>query len=155
MSSEIIPLGARELDRTRNVLRAGGVETAISPLACRFLLVLAETPGEIVSRETLVERLWDGNALVGEPALNRVVSELRKAAGDAARTPTLVQTIPRKGYRLVSARGEGTPPPALPPGWSWQKIAVLGVIVVLGVGLLSWLLDSLTGLIWMIQHPAG
>jgi DNA-binding winged helix-turn-helix (wHTH) protein len=152
MSSEIIPLGARQLDRGRNILRVGDAETPISPLATRFLLILAEKPGEVVTRDTLIDRLWNGNALIGATALNRVVSELRKAAGDSARAPTLVQTIPRKGYRLVPAQEAAIAEQLPPPAWSWAKIGALFVALILGAALLNWVLEAATGLVWSINN---
>jgi DNA-binding winged helix-turn-helix (wHTH) protein len=148
-----VSLGSRRLDCTRNVLIAASGEVQLSPLASRFLQALADHPGEVVTRQALIDRLWDGNALIGEPALNRVVSELRKATGDTPASPTLVQTIPRKGYRLVSVGAEATP--ALPrTGWPrWKMaVAVLVAIVVTGI-VINWTLDTAIGLIWVANHP--
>ncbi|MEZ5994811.1 MAG: winged helix-turn-helix domain-containing protein [Hyphomonadaceae bacterium] len=123
----------------------------MSPLASRFLQALASRPGEIVSRNALIEQLWDGNALVGEPALNRVVSELRKAAGEEAKAPKLVQTIPRKGYRLLL----GQPAPAPPvsrrfPRWLTAAAGIAAAVVALAAA--NWLLETAIGLIWTLRH---
>ena len=150
----LISLGPRQLDCTRNVLVTETGEIQLSPIASRFLQVLAVHPGEVVTRQTLIDRLWDGNALIGEPALNRVVSELRKATGDTPGAPTLVQTIPRKGYRLVPAQTEAALGPAPPwfrwPGWK-MTIAVLVVVVVAGL-VINWTVDTAIGLIWVANH---
>ena len=148
----LISLGSRQLDCTRNVLIAEAGEVQLSPIASRFLQALADHPGEVVTRQALIDRLWDGNALIGEPALNRVVSELRKATGETPGSPTLVQTIPRKGYRLVPVRTEGTPaPPRLRwPGWT-MTVAVLVAVVATGV-VINWTLDTAIGLIWVANH---
>lgn len=106
-------IGQYELDSRRNILRSPAGEVQLSPLAARLLDVLGRTPGEIVERGTIIDELWRGDWLVGDPALNRVVSELRRTVGDDPRDPTLIQTVPRRGYRLVPPaddRPEGVAP---------------------------------------------
>ena len=149
----LISLGSRQLDCTRNVLTTEAGEIQLSPIASRFLQALADHPGEVVTRQALIDRLRDGNALIGEPAINRVVSELRKATGDTPGSPTLVQTIPRKGYRLVPVRIEASPPPPRSrwPGWK-MTVAVLVIVVITGV-VINLTLDTATGLIWVANHP--
>jgi DNA-binding winged helix-turn-helix (wHTH) protein len=147
--------GRFRLDRVRNRLIHAEGEIEISPLACRFLEVLAQSPGETVRRDTLIERLWDGNALVGEPALNRVVSELRKAAGDDPKSPGLDQTIPRQGYRLVAmaavADGEPVPPPGRLPRWVIPvAAAALGAIALAAIA--EWMVSEMVGLEWTRKH---
>ncbi len=149
----LISLGSRQLDCTRNVLTTEAGEIQLSPIASRFLQALADHPGEVVTRQALIDRLWDGNALIGEPAINRVVSELRKATGDTPGSPTLVQTIPRKGYRLVPVRIEAPPPPPRSRWQGWKMIvAVLVIVVITGV-VINLTLDTATGLIWVANHP--
>ena len=149
-----LSVGRFELDRVRNRLVGADGEIEISPLACRFLEVLANTPGELVRRETLVDRLWDGNALVGEPALNRLVSELRKAAGDDPKSPELVQTIPRRGYRLVApaaaAKGPASSATRIKrlPGWIIPIMAAVLCFGAMAV-IVEWLAGNAIGLEWM------
>lgn len=89
------------LDPIRNQLVLEGRVIPLSPLATRLLELLAREPGAVVKRNAIIDELWQGNYLVGEAALNRLVSEVRHAAGDDARDPRLIQTLPRRGYRLV------------------------------------------------------
>src|SRR6185369_10267449 len=73
---------------------------AEQPLA--LLIALLERPGEMVSREELRGRLWpDGTFVDFEHGLNSAVSRLREALNDSATTPRYVETIPRRGYRLL------------------------------------------------------
>jgi Tol biopolymer transport system component/DNA-binding winged helix-turn-helix (wHTH) protein len=73
---------------------------ADQPLA--LLKALLERPGEMVSREELRRRLWpDGTFVDFEHGLNSAVSRLREALNDSANTPRFVETIPRRGYRLL------------------------------------------------------
>lgn len=98
-----IQLGSYFLDTLRHVLLGpGDIEAQLSPLASQLLQELAKKPGHIFERSELIAALWRGDWRVGDPGLNRVVSELRKAVGDDRRAPSLIQTVPRRGYRLVS-----------------------------------------------------
>jgi TolB-like protein len=61
-----------------------------------------ERPGEIVTREELLRRLWSPDTFVDfEVALNSAVSRLRDALGDSAESPSFIETVPKRGYRFV------------------------------------------------------
>jgi DNA-binding winged helix-turn-helix (wHTH) protein/TolB-like protein/Tfp pilus assembly protein PilF len=98
----------------------------------RPLLVLEELlahPGELVTREQLIARLWPKGVVDFDTGLNTAVSKLRVALDDVGDMPRFVETIPRKGYRFIgridppavappteppaSASAESRPPPAL------------------------------------------
>lgn len=122
------------------------------------LAYLAVEPGRVVSKEELLAAVWAG-AFVEEGALSQAIHSLRKAMGDDARQPRYVQTIPKRGYRLVASvefepepeptggLEESTVPspappsilPALPnsrPNWVWLVLATVGVATVLAALLL-------------------
>ncbi len=68
----------------------------------RLLLVLLETPGEIVSREELRRRLWPGDTFVDfDGSLRVAVRKLREALDDDAEDPRYIETIPKHGYRFL------------------------------------------------------
>ena len=74
--------------------------------------------GEVVDREQLLEDLWDGRAMTDEP-LTRCIATLRQVLGDSAKDPRYIQTIPKRGYRLVCpveslAPASGEKPATLP-----------------------------------------
>lgn len=73
----------------------------VPPKALDVLLCLAETPGELVTREQIVERVW-GLSAAGE-SLTHCISELRHQLGDDPHRARFIETIPRRGYRLVAA----------------------------------------------------
>ena len=81
-----------------NRLVRGGETEDVEPRVMRVLAVLAETPGEVVTRAALFEAVW-GETVVGDEALTRAVSELRKALG--AEGSGAVETIRGTGYRLA------------------------------------------------------
>jgi len=70
------------------------------PKAMEVLLCLAEAPGELVTRETLLAKVW-GAGHGSSESLSHAVGEIRKALDDHADNPTFIQTLPRRGYRLV------------------------------------------------------
>ncbi|MCK4415119.1 MAG: PD40 domain-containing protein [Candidatus Eisenbacteria sp.] len=73
----------------------------IEPRLMQILLLLAERPGEVVSRETLLARVWD-EVIVSEETLTVAISDLRAALGDDARRPRFIETIRKGGYRLIA-----------------------------------------------------
>ena len=80
--------------------RAGPVH--LPPKAMEVLLRLASNAGTLVSRDALIDDVWGAGH--GSPeALSRAVSELRHALDDHHDNPAYVQTLPRRGYRLIAA----------------------------------------------------
>src|SRR5262245_47732664 len=68
------------------------------------LLLLEELllhPGQLVSREQLIARLWPKGVVDFDTALNSTVRRLRAALGDEAVTPRYIETVPRRGYRFI------------------------------------------------------
>jgi DNA-binding winged helix-turn-helix (wHTH) protein len=105
-SSAMLDLGGGYvLDTLSHALTRAGRTMQLSPLASRLLQMLAQRPGEVVERAEIIAALWKDDWLVGDPALSRLVSELRSETGDDAKRPTLIQTVPRRGYRLVTNVG--------------------------------------------------
>jgi len=74
--------------------------THLPPKAMDVLLALASKPTRLVTREKLIAKVWDPGQGSDE-ALGRAVGEIRHALGDSAHTPKFIQTVPRRGYRLM------------------------------------------------------
>ena len=76
------------------------------------LVCLAKCAPGVVSKDRLLTEVWEG-AFVGEDAIAHAIWELRKGLGDSARRPDYIQTVPRKGYRLIAEvlRPQGAPLP--------------------------------------------
>jgi len=72
----------------------------IPPKAVEVLLCLASEPGELVTRNKLLQAVW-GSGKGSQEALGHAVSEIRHALDDHADNPTFIQTLPRRGYRLI------------------------------------------------------
>lgn len=97
---------------TRRLCGSRG-ETRLSPKAAGVLQALGETPGRVWSRDALLERVWP-NVIVTEEVLTHAVAELRRAMHDDSRAPTLIETIHKSGYRLISEPQLADEP--VPPG---------------------------------------
>lgn len=74
---------------------------SVEPKVMQVLEILAEHPGETVLRETFMQRVWDVD-YGSDESLTRAISILRKAFGDSRGRRTMIETVPRKGYRLIA-----------------------------------------------------
>lgn len=77
-----------------------------------LLLYLSGRPGQTVSKQELIERVW--RAHVVDEAVHRAISLLRSALGDSATTPAIIETVPRHGYRLLVRPMDARPRILLP-----------------------------------------
>ena len=82
----------------------GDIVIKLPPRVAALLDALTERPMQIVTKQELVERVWNGKA-VGDDALTSCIQELRKALGDDARAPRFIETRHRRGYRLLVPAG--------------------------------------------------
>ncbi len=85
-----------------NEIRREGETLRIEPKAMEVLVFLANRAGQVVSRDELLSALWPGT-VVGDDALSQAVIKLRKALRDPAKSPQYIETIPKRGYRLIAA----------------------------------------------------
>lgn len=69
----------------------------------QILEELLARPGQLVTREHLVARLWPRGIVNFDLSLNNAVHRLRVALGDHAETPRYIETIPRRGYRFIGS----------------------------------------------------
>lgn len=93
-------IGPWQVDCQLGTLISDQSRQRLPPKLIGLLQQLAQSPGQLVSREQLLATVWDG-AIVNEEAVSRAVAELRQALGDNARQPTYIETIPKRGYRLI------------------------------------------------------
>ena len=98
---ERLQVGEWLVEPALNQLSAAGKTTKLEPKAMALLCYLAERSGKVVSREALLAAIWPG-VVVGDDSLTQAVIKLRKALGDVAEAPAYIQTIPKRGYRLVA-----------------------------------------------------
>ncbi len=91
-----------ELDLKTGELRGGGQTVRLAEKPFRVLSILIERGEELVTREELQKKLWPGDTVVDfEHGINTAIKILRRALGDSADDPRYIETIPRRGYRLM------------------------------------------------------
>ena len=103
------------VEPTINRLSRNGNSVRLEPKTMDVLMYLAERPGKLVTRRELEEAVW-ADMIVSYDALTGAIQKLRKAFNDDPRHPSVIETLPKKGYRLVApvqspGAGPGQPAP--------------------------------------------
>jgi DNA-binding winged helix-turn-helix (wHTH) protein/predicted ATPase len=101
---------------TGELLHAGRI-TKLTLKSTQLLLALAQHHGELVSKQELFRAVWKGR-VVSDAALTTCVQELREALQDDARQPRYIETLHRRGYRLLVPLvplAPAAPPASTPP----------------------------------------
>lgn len=94
-------LGAFEVRPLTGEVTGAGSTTHLEPKVMEVLAALAERPGDVVERDELLQRIWGNRAAVADEPLTRCIAELRRVLGDSRQNPKFIQTIPKRGYRLL------------------------------------------------------
>ena len=84
------------LDPERRRLLRGGAEQHIEPQVFDLLILLIQSEGRTVTKDDLVDRIWDGRAISDDAITSRIKSA-RKAIGDDGRAQRYIRTLPRVG----------------------------------------------------------
>jgi Tol biopolymer transport system component/DNA-binding winged helix-turn-helix (wHTH) protein len=143
----IVRFAAFELDLEARELRKLGIRVQVQDQPLQVLAALLERPGEIVSREDLIGRLWhDGTHVDFDRGLNAAVTRLRQALSDSAEAPRYVETVARRGYRFIALLESAVPqrsaarPEAPPHGgrWRYSLAAALASLVVCAFAVVWW-----------------
>jgi DNA-binding winged helix-turn-helix (wHTH) protein/tetratricopeptide (TPR) repeat protein len=134
-------IGDYLVEPRHNRIKHGDTEVRLEPRVMDVLVCLASRAGEVVSRDTLNETVWR-DVVVTDQAVTNCISELRDHLGDDRSTNRVIETIPKRGYRLVAPvelpRVEEPPGAVAPPSRRWHvAIAVLVFVTVLA-GFAGW-----------------
>src|SRR5262245_2394731 len=86
---------------TLNLIRDGGIVRHLEPQMMDLLAFLATTGGRVVSKDEIIDAVWEGR-FIAEATLTRSIADLRRALGDDQRSPRYIETIAKRGYRLVA-----------------------------------------------------
>ncbi len=152
-SNQEFTLGDWHVMPLRGVIEGPEGERRLTPKAVDVLLCMARRPGEVVERDLFLQEVWHGRAGSDEP-LNKCIAELRRQLGDPRASPRYIETIPKRGYRLIAtpvataAEAEATDVPI--PGPAARRplrlMAGLGLLAVLALLVIS---------IGRFERPAG
>jgi DNA-binding winged helix-turn-helix (wHTH) protein/Tfp pilus assembly protein PilF len=148
-------IGEWGVDSAAGELSGASGAVRVEPKVMDLLLLLASQPGQVVTRERIMEALWPG-LVVGEDSLARTVSKLRQALGDDAKSPRYVETISKRGYRLLAEVG-------VAPSADERPTAVSMIAPVSApanrrkkIGLAALAIAGLIGLGWLLgREPAS
>ncbi len=92
-----------EVDFTSGELRKNGLRIRLQDQPLKVLSILVDRAGDIVTREELQQAVWSKDTFVDfEHGLNKAINKLREALGDTAEHSRFIETLPRRGYRLVA-----------------------------------------------------
>ena len=94
--------GSFSLDLKAGELRSGSTAVLLQEQPLQVLRILVENEGALVSREEIRKTLWPNDTIVEfEHSINAAINKLRKALGDPVAEPQYIQTVARRGYRLM------------------------------------------------------
>lgn len=96
-----IYVGDLEIDPDQVRVQKDGREILLSPREFKLLCTLAQSPGRVFPRTTLLRQVWGEDEYIDERTVNVYVQRLRTKLGDNSQKPELIETVRGFGYRLV------------------------------------------------------
>jgi DNA-binding winged helix-turn-helix (wHTH) protein len=102
---QVVSFSSFRLDLLAGRLLHGDEAIPLRPKTWSVLVYLALRPGVLVSRDELLDAIWPDVAVTPD-TLTKSIGEIRAALGDSARPPSFIETVHRRGFRFVAARGE-------------------------------------------------
>lgn len=97
-----------------NTIVRGATKQRLEPRVMDLLTYFAKHAGEVLSHDRIIRDVWP-NAHVGDGALLTAISTLRRAFDDDPRQPAVLETIPKRGYRLIARSSAARPVVAVLP----------------------------------------
>lgn len=107
----------------RLTIERDGEDIALEPRLMEVLVALAERAGEVISAEQLLIEVWRGT-FYGDNPVHRAIAQLRRHLGDDPRNPVCIETIRKRGYRLIAPvafPADYRPHPLQAAGWSGRN----------------------------------
>jgi len=157
-------LGPWRVEPGLNRISCNGSSLRLEPKVMEVLVCLAHHAGETLSKEQLLSAVW-ADTFVSDDVLTRSVSELRRVLEDDPKEPRYIQTIPKRGYRMVApvemVNGGSTPGSVAaahsveaqnmvaprPSRWMWP-LALAGITILLLGPLAAFNPDSVRARFW-------
>ena len=125
----------------RGLVQNGDDEHHVEPLVMDVFVVLASHGGDVVTKDQLIDAVWDGRPQTDD-VITRCISSLRRVLGDDARNPTYIETVQRRGYRVMQpvtliddgARPAQAPATRTPSIRTDLVLIAVGLVAVLVIG---------------------
>jgi TolB-like protein/DNA-binding winged helix-turn-helix (wHTH) protein/Tfp pilus assembly protein PilF len=133
-ATRVLRFGVFQVNLAARELRKHGVRIRLPGQPFCVLSILLESPGKVVSRDEMRDKLWGSGTFVDyERSLNSAIRKLRAVLGDSQESPRYIETVPRLGYRFIapveeiSSSGETphTGPPEPPSSVAAAIVAAL------------------------------
>lgn len=152
---DVIQLGPWVFTPADFSIKHGSQRKELEPLLCKLLQYFAVNPGKIISRQQLIDAIWQ-QSYVDDNAINRAISELRKALQHDSLTESPIKTHHRKGYSLQL-------PPAARPTQSGQVAHPAGTVTLAAKRKPLWWLSGVAVMVvtvitlwyWQLSPPAA
>ena len=166
-----IHFGPFQVDQLRQVVTRNGSRIKLQRMVYQVLIALMEKPGEVLTREELRHRLWSAETHVNyEANVNTNVNKLRHLLGDSLDKPQYIETVARKGYRLLvrpeisntpqathlllsQSAEEVKPEPRRNEESVWPRPAIWNAVGIVGLILAGMLIGIVVTRLW-ISHFA-
>jgi len=139
-------LGPWRIEPSRGAIVGPGENARhVEPKVMEVLVRLADKAGELVPRDELLESVWTRH-VAADQLLTRAISELRRALDDHRGQPKYIETVPKRGYRLIGpldALGAATPaesPAHFPRRNDWRAYGLAAVLVIVLGSALAYLM---------------
>ncbi|MBA4747247.1 MAG: winged helix-turn-helix domain-containing protein [Sphingopyxis sp.] len=141
-------VGGLNIHPSTRELSRGGERLVIEPRVMQVLVALHRAGGAVVSKDDLAQSCWEGR-VVGEDAINRVLSRLRKVSESIGKDTFHVETVTRVGYRMVVDGAALAPTPKADvygqPNSVGRRSLVIGAAMLTAVGGGAWFLTQNKG----------
>jgi TolB-like protein/Tfp pilus assembly protein PilF len=101
LSGMLYRFGPFQLDMARFELRSDGEPCSVEPQVLSLIALLVENRERLVSRDEIIEKIWDGR-IVSDAAISSRIKSARQALGDDGKAQRYIRTIHRQGLRFVA-----------------------------------------------------
>lgn len=148
MSPSPIVIGEYRFDPQSGEIRRNGESSEeairLQPQPALLLTLLAEKNGALLTRDEIRSALWPDVQVDFDRSVNFCVHQLRSALGDKADSPSYIETLPRRGYRLKRPAAAVAPAVATPPaggflgrGGRWLIPVAAALVLLAGVAVVG------------------